>query len=176
MIALHRLTNGFKSGSSLCVHVNSYRNLHSIKEHTTRLADRNSISAKVGRSAEWSGVIAKWIGRNATARWLSRNAGITSLKAQSLIERAPLRIHPRLTYNAADPRKLLGIMSAIEQAELLMYDTIGNSPAGMNAIHAYVAEYFATRCVIHLAMSGTTSFEHQCPPGAMCVDLHPDSE
>ncbi|MBT5018444.1 MAG: hypothetical protein HON04_06835 [Planctomicrobium sp.] len=170
LTSIRDLTDGFSPGHMLCVHANSYRHLHSIKQHTTRLAAVDSKDVADAGSANWSNILTRWIYRDSSVRWLSLNSQFNLSEAQAQIAASPIPIHPKLSYNAGDPRKLLGIMAMIGRADLLMYDTLGNSPAGMAIIHSFVSDLFSDKCVIHFAVPNSNALSHPCPPGTLSVE------
>lgn len=100
----------------------------------------------------WPSVFHKWWARDNPAKWLADSLGITIEEAQAQIEELPIPVGKRLSWNARNPRAILGIAAFLNKADVIAYRTDGTDPSGASTIHQYVIDNLGEQCAIHIAI------------------------
>ena len=76
---------------------------------------------------------------SSSAHWLSNAAGVDPQSAQEIISELPIDVHPKLDWNAGNPRNFLGVAAAIQTApDVLIYASLGMDPVGVLALHNFI--------------------------------------
>lgn len=167
MTWISELTDNFAPGQVLCMHLSTY---DLWDEHSSLIEEvqARSKTIAIAKYAYWTSAVMRWWGRDRSVNWLAKSAGISEEEAEARIAGLPVHVGPRLGSNAGDPRKALGIVAAMGNEDVFVYDTVGNSPWGCEQINKIVVDACRHQCVINLSPPGR-SFGSVCPEGAVCV-------
>jgi hypothetical protein len=141
-----------------------------------QIARRENKSAIVSRPAIHHGGILESLWPQKSHQWLAKAAGISLEESKTMIAEFGVPVAENLSWNAANPRCLLGIAAVIvRRPDVLIYRTDGLDPRGMIAAHRYAASHGGALCLVHLSSpivfgNGPPAPRH-CPPHANCVVL-----
>ena len=93
----------------------------------------------IAKPARRRGGLYRLLSPSTTVRWLSKKVGIDQHSAQTIISALPIEVHPKLEWNAGNPRNFLGIAAALQtKPEVLIYASSGMDPVGVLALHDFI--------------------------------------
>ena len=86
------------------------------------------------------------------AEWLAFRGGTSMEVAQKTIRSFPIQVHPRIDYNAMNPRRFLAWAAArARRPNAIVYATDGMDPNGRRALHQYVTTQRSDLFVVHVS-------------------------
>jgi len=93
----------------------------------------------VAKPARRRGGLFRFLSPSSTYRWLSSATGVDQQSAREIISELPIDIHPKLEWNAGNPRNFLGVAAALKTApDVLIYASLGMDPVGVQALHDFI--------------------------------------
>lgn len=94
----------------------------------------------IAKPARRRGGLYRILSPSTTDRWLSKEVGIDQQSAQKIISELPIEVHPKLEWNAGNPRNFLGIAAALQaDPDVLIYASAGMDPVGVLALHDFIS-------------------------------------
>jgi len=108
----------------------------------------NDTTVAIARPARLPKGIRRIFASRSTVSWVEKNAEVDRLVAQAIISSLPEVVHPKLDWNAGNPRNFLGLAAALySKPDVIVFSTLGMDPLGVARPYAYVKskreEFFA---------------------------------